>query len=322
MIMKGVLLILLLLLIGEAGKSQCHHTFVSNQGYSVEVTLEPTHIIAPNTCPNGYNYNIEVSYEVAFSGTNIPGSLYTLQAYLDCGPQLNNYLDLPNNSGIGTTTTTTNPWTNDTDCATATPISRNCNTFRIVIDGPGIANQTVECSFALPVELLSFEAREENKGILITWSTGSEINHSYFDIERSENGKDWKVIHSESSNGNSNSVKHYQFLDTNLKNGTYYYRLKQVDNDNSFSYSPIRSLKLKKENQLYAFPNPASQVITIKNAQIEGGLKLLDLRGQDVSHLISYQLSGKEDINLNLSQLPPGYYFFYNLGTLVKIVKM
>lgn len=101
-------------------------------------------IVAPQTCPNGYNYNVELGYDVAFSGSNTPANLWTLQAnILNCGDAATIFFDLPNQGGGGTLTTTSNPWRNQSDCATATLADFGCQALEITIDGPGIASQTL-----------------------------------------------------------------------------------------------------------------------------------------------------------------------------------
>ena len=49
----------------------------------------------------------------------------------------------------------------------------------------------------------------------------------------------WEKIGFVNGYGNSNSLKEYSFEDSKLSNTSYYYRLKQMDNDGSFSYSNV-----------------------------------------------------------------------------------
>ena len=48
--------------------------------------------------------------------------------------------------------------------------------------------------FVLPVELLSFKATADKDHIDLTWATASELNNSHFELERSEDGKSFKMI--------------------------------------------------------------------------------------------------------------------------------
>ena len=88
----------------------------------------------------------------------------------------------------------------------------------------------------LPVELLSFSGACHNQTSVLNWSTASEYNSAYFDIEKSKNGYDWEVIHSVDAAGFSSSLVEYQFVDLNKSYNTSYYRLNQFDIDGRNEY--------------------------------------------------------------------------------------
>jgi hypothetical protein len=96
---------------------------------------------------------------------------------------------------------------------------------------------------ALPVKLVFFEAvlNPENK-VNINWSTASEVNSAYFEIERSSDAIDFTGIDSTPAAGNSEETINYSAIDDNPLPGISYYRLKQVDLDGSFTYSEIVSV--------------------------------------------------------------------------------
>ena len=84
----------------------------------------------------------------------------------------------------------------------------------------------------LPVELSAFTANFKDDKIVLEWKTETEVNNYGFDIERSTDNSYWMTIGIVEGNGNSNSPKQYTFNDTDIQQlGTYYYRLKQIDND-------------------------------------------------------------------------------------------
>src|SRR5690606_15893725 len=123
-------------------KAQASTTVNSTTGYSVTVTLTPQSIIAPSARPWGYNYNTRIDYDITISGTNAPKSLYTLQTYMNCNNQ-GNFSNLPKKGGSGFVTTHSNPYNTSTDCNTATVSSMNCNSFNLIIEGPGISYQNI-----------------------------------------------------------------------------------------------------------------------------------------------------------------------------------
>lgn len=142
---SAILVALVSLLSFSKANAQAYTSVKSSNGYTVLVTLDVVSIIAPNSCKNGYNYNTRISYDVQFTGKNIPSKLYTLQTTLVCGND-NNFTSLPLDGGKGYKNTHSNPWNPNSDCSTATPSTLSCNTFELVIEGPGIASQTLKLS--------------------------------------------------------------------------------------------------------------------------------------------------------------------------------
>lgn len=228
--------------------AQCVVT--STNGYSVTTDVRPISIIKPATCPYGYNYNVNFLYNVTLSGSNIPSNLYTLQGNIYCDGQAN-FFSLPTNGGTGTSTTGSNPWKASTDCATATTSSLKCNIIKLIIQGPGIPYQTIDCYIAgiLPVAYISFNGRIiNNNNVYLNWVTATEINNKSFNVERSTDGFSWTTISNVSGAINTVTNKEYTYTDEGLKTGLYYYRLKQADINGSGSYSNIIAANITKGN--------------------------------------------------------------------------
>jgi hypothetical protein len=90
----------------------------------------------------------------------------------------------------------------------------------------------------LPVELTSFTASVAKNSVKLDWNTATEINNYGFEIQRSADEEVWNNVGFVNGNGTTNSPKDYYFVDDKLSNaGSYYYRLKQVDNDGSYEFS-------------------------------------------------------------------------------------
>ncbi|HEX2629644.1 MAG TPA: T9SS type A sorting domain-containing protein [Chitinophagaceae bacterium] len=222
-------------------------TVNSTTGYSVNITVVPVQVIPDrNPCPNGYNYNLRLRYNVSFSGSNIPsGGLWTFDGNIGCGSQ-QVYFDPPNGAGNGTVVTTSNPWRALTDCNGATVRSINCNTGSIHIYGPGISERTVSFAInytALPITIASFTANANNGRVALKWSTATEIDNDFFSIERSVNGSIWTNIGTVDGAGNSSTLLNYQFIDNQPLTGTSFYRIKQTDFDGHYSYSETRQIQ-------------------------------------------------------------------------------
>jgi hypothetical protein len=109
----------------------------------------------------------------------------------------------------------------------------------------GIGNGT-----PLPIELLTFTADAAENEVVLNWSTASEINNHYFEIERSLDTKNAVKIGKVDGAGNSNTYLNYTLPDENPELGINYYRLKQVDFDGKFTFSEWIPVKFEGADKL------------------------------------------------------------------------
>lgn len=98
---------------------------------------------------------------------------------------------------------------------------------------------------ALPVEWLSFIASPSYRDIRLQWQTASETNNRGFEVERSENGRNFTRIGYVTGRGDRERITDYTFLDRSVRRGPlYYYRLRQIDIDGLERYSIIQTARL------------------------------------------------------------------------------
>jgi hypothetical protein len=101
----------------------------------------------------------------------------------------------------------------------------------------------------LPVELSTFNAHLMNNNVFLSWSTESEQENAGFEIQRSFDGDNFERIAFVNGAGDSNEKIWYSFEDQGVRitalDKFVYYRLKQIDYDQSFSYSWINAVDLK-----------------------------------------------------------------------------
>lgn len=144
----------------------------------------------------------------------------------------------------------------------------------------------VDKDFPLPVKLLSFKAYLENKNKVGTaWKTSQEVNVSHYEVERSIDGINYVKIGEVKAVGNSQVEQSYYYPDNNLPNGinVLYYRLKMVDMDNSYEYSPVEIVKLNGANGDWKlYPNPVS-VQGYVQLQVPSGITLKGIQFFDES---------------------------------------
>ncbi len=131
----------------------------------------------------------------------------------------------------------------------------------------------------LPVNLLSFEAYRTNNTVQLNWSTSSEVGTRSFEVERSADGKNFVTIGTLSA-ANSPGNHNYSFNDQSPLNGNNVYRLKMIDIDNASTYSEMKAVAFNTTSLLTISPNPAKNVVYVKNAPVDATIKLVDLTGR------------------------------------------
>ncbi|MEM8887555.1 MAG: T9SS type A sorting domain-containing protein [Bacteroidota bacterium] len=94
-----------------------------------------------------------------------------------------------------------------------------------------ISNFTVT---VFPVELSHFSVSLQEGNAVLDWTTASELNNDYFQVERAGEDRLFLPIGQISGAGNSSSSLDYQFIDENPLEGSNYYRLRQVDFNGEF----------------------------------------------------------------------------------------
>jgi hypothetical protein len=169
---------------------------------------------------------------------------------------------------------------------------------------------------SFPVTLSSFKAEEKDCDMVISFTTESESNAAYFEVERSRDRYSWQTIGRVRAAGNSQSTQYYKIVDTqpNLVN---YYRLKQVDADNTTMYfQSILSTTETSCNKLVGivgvYPNPVtkSNLLNIKHTALENTsnlqLVVYDILGRAVIHqnITKYVTT----LSLDITQLQAGHY--------------
>lgn len=165
----------------------------------------------------------------------------------------------------------------------------------------------------IPVELGTFNATviDGNK-VRLDWFTVTEINNAGFSIERSKDGVNFTEIFFISGSGTSSNRNTYSYIDEDVSYGTYYYRLKQLDHDGSFSYLKIVTVDLGLPTSFdlrQNFPNPfnpSTKIIFVVPQGVVGNVKLkvFDLLGNEIATLVDESKSaGIYEVEFNPSSL-------------------
>jgi alpha-amylase len=165
----------------------------------------------------------------------------------------------------------------------------------------------------LPVSLVDFQARPDGENVLLQWQSASESNFAGYDLERSTDGRRFDFLASVDSKGNGSAGASYHFVDERPARGqVFYYRLKMKDLDGSFSYSPVRSIRLEKEWEQPVFqPNPTSGTTLLRFAAPEDGnatLEVFDAVGRPVFQQKITFSKGNNSLPIPFENLLPGIY--------------
>ena len=153
---------------------------------------------------------------------------------------------------------------------------------------------------------------------MLNWVTATEINNYGFEVEKSFDKVNWNKIAFKNGYGNSNSVKDYTYTDNEItKNGIYYYRLKQIDNNGDFEYSNIVEVNVNipvKFEMAQNYPNPFNPVTNISFNLPEASnvtLYIFNAIGQQIKTInAGYKEAGKHTIEFDGSSLNSGVYFY------------
>ena len=177
-----------------------------------------------------------------------------------------------------------------------------------------------EQSGGLPVSLTSFEGIQKDDEVQLEWETDDEINNSGFEVQKKIGSEGvFSKIGFVPGQGSTTENTTYQYVDGSLgfESDTLYYRLKQIDFDGTFDFSPTVEIILQApvKSVLYSsYPNPFNPSTTIRyQLAAAGRVKLIvsDVTGKVVDVLIDdVQASGRHEVVFDATGLPSGMYFY------------
>ncbi|NUM63442.1 MAG: T9SS type A sorting domain-containing protein, partial [Ignavibacteriaceae bacterium] len=180
----------------------------------------------------------------------------------------------------------------------------------------------IEDSVTIPVELNNFTASTDDGKVFLSWQTASELNNLGFYIERkdmnqTEEESGWMEVGFVEGHGNSTERNYYQFEDDPFYDGTYHYRLKQVDYNGTVNYTNEVEVNLfiVKEFELSQnYPNPFNPKTTIGFQLPEASfitLKVFDAIGTEVETIAEGKYpAGVHEVVFDAEKLSSGLYMY------------
>ena len=160
--------------------------------------------------------------------------------------------------------------------------------------------------FTLPLDFLSFSAKPSTFGSVdLDWKTTNEVNTKNFEVQSRTDNSEFKTIGFVDSK-NTAGVHNYSFTDNKPLASTVYYRIKQVDKDGEFDYSDVKSVNLKQDISLAVYPNPVSDVLSVKHPTSVNRVTIINLEGKK---LLEKTVSNDTiSTDINVASLQVGTY--------------
>ncbi|MCB2205634.1 T9SS type A sorting domain-containing protein [bacterium] len=176
---------------------------------------------------------------------------------------------------------------------------------------------------AIPVELNTLNATVNGNNVDLVWNVTSESNNYGFEIERSfDGGANYENVGFVSGRGTTTAPKDYKYSDpitaTHRNVGNVKYRLRQVDNDGTATYSPVVDVYFDAQPStisLYQnYPNPFNPTTTIAYQLTKPGhvtLRVFNSLGENVSTLVNAEKgAGTHQVTMDAANLPSGTYIY------------
>lgn len=147
-------------------------------------------------------------------------------------------------------------------------------TAQICLEGTcaGGPNSGLPCSddmdcegFTLPVRFKIFTGLPTQEGIELYWVTAAERNNRGFHVQTSTDAAEWQSVGFVPGGGTSETEREYTYTipQQKLSPDSHYFRLRQVDLDGHYEYSPLLTVRRTRPGQTLVYPNPTRGKFTV-----------------------------------------------------------
>ncbi len=240
---------------------------------------------------NGLESLLTVNGQLEITGNGLLNSL----SGLDNITAINGDLNVMGNTGLG-------------DCAVAgicAKLDLNPAAVSFSANATGCSNNAdvIDVCQSLPVELSAFSISTHKGKSDLRWSTASESDNRGFNIEHSIDAQTFNLVGFVPGNGYSERLNNYSFSHENPIKGINYYRLKQIDYSEDFTYSHTLSVYNNFEN-LFVFPNPTSEDILLSGYVPEQ----YEVRIAGIGGELIEKIEGHRGKVISLAGYEPGIY--------------
>jgi hypothetical protein len=160
---------------------------------------------------------------------------------------------------------------------------------------------------ALPLTWGDVTANRKGAGAFVKWQTYDESSTSYFEVERRTATTDWKSVGNRIAAFNTTGVHDYSLEDATVTQALTYYRIKQVDDNNRFTYSKVVSVSaVGMPADVNLYPNPAGHYVVVDAHQLK--MLSVNVYSMDGGLVLSKPANGASVCVLDIARLPAGQY--------------
>ncbi len=178
--------------------------------------------------------------------------------------------------------------------------------FGVTLPAAGLA----AAAAPLPVVLTAFTGQRQGQGVLLHWRTASEHASQSFEVQRqSETGGSFAVIGLVAAQGEAIQPTNYAFRDELAPAGAGYYRLRQLNQDGTATYSPVVALGARPAAAVALLPVTPQPAHAVVQVQLSGAAQAVTLRLFDGLGRVVRQQRCQQQTQLEISALPPGLYY-------------
>ncbi len=167
-----------------------------------------------------------------------------------------------------------------------------------------------------PIQLKLFYIKRKEENFELKWMTINESQVSHFALERAVNGLNFKSVAKINAKGTKQEETTYSFIDIAIPSQSefVYYRLKTVDLNQKFEYSPIIFAKVKSEMAFTLYPNPSTNFIIIEGGghdfhHTTNQISVFSNIGQRLIGPLEMNLQNGGMFDLDVSRLGGGQFF-------------
>jgi len=176
-------------------------------------------------------------------------------------------------------------------------------------------------SITLPVTLTDFYAQLRNGSVALQWKVSNEQNFDRYEVEHSPNSINFTRFATVKANNPGAAVANYAAIHQQPIAGKNYYRLKLINADGSFTYSPVRMVQVGKGFAVNVYPNPMKDRLNIAISKADNNpvtIRLINMYGQ-----IVLQKQVANNSQLDVTPLASGSYLLQiDAGEKKEVIKL